>query len=639
MQFVRPEFLYAFVALIIPVLVHLFQLRRFKKQEFTNLAFLEIIKLQTRKSSVLKKWLILCTRLLALSCLILAFAQPYFAHHNSKDINPEIVVYLDNSFSMQALGAKGILLERAVQELLTHLQPSTEIDVFTNSTTYRNRTLKTLQNELLDIDYVTHQLDLKTVLSKGKMMFSESSLNPKFLIVISDFQRTQSPITEVKKDSSYQLFFVLQKPLSIENNFIEHIEVFPQSNEYKFNIKANSNTRLQDHLILSFYDDQKLLGKSTLEKNKDYSSTISLPKNNLSKLKFVLDDDGLSFDDIFYLSVPNTKKINVLAIGENLNTYLPRIFTTDEFMYQFQYLNSLAYSDIQEQDLVILDGIERISEALLNRLKTFLNSNGHLVIIPSLDADLSSYNRLFDSNLIWKKDLVLSEMRITNINFDHPAYQSVFEGTIKNFQFPKVNSYYPLKNTSNRLLEYQNGDAFLVQYKNAYVFSSNISDPQSNFINSPLVVPTFYSIGMSSLKLPKTHYRIGDEHTIESKYSLNKDEVLRLTKNKVSFIPLQQKNHSKLQIITKELPTEAGHYAVHYNSDTLQYLSYNYKRDESYLRYLNLTEITPNISLESIESSLNIIKSVVNTRAIWKWFVTFALIFLALEMLILKFFK
>ena len=67
MQFAHPEILYALSALIIPILVHLFQLRRFKIQEFTNLAFLKIIKLQTRKSSTLKKWLVLSLRLLALS--------------------------------------------------------------------------------------------------------------------------------------------------------------------------------------------------------------------------------------------------------------------------------------------------------------------------------------------------------------------------------------------------------------------------------------------------------------------------------------------------------------------------------------------------------------------------------------------
>ena len=54
---------------------------------------------------------------------------------------------------------------------------------------------------------------------------------------------------------------------------------------------------------------------------------------------------------------------------------------------------------------------------------------------------------------------------------------------------------------------------------------------------------------------------------------------------------------------------------------------------------MNLDIIAPSLTVESIENSLDVIKSSVNTKTIWKWFVTFAIIFLALEMLILKFFK
>ena len=43
MQFEKPEILYALLFLTIPILVHLFELRRFKIQAFTNTAFLKKI--------------------------------------------------------------------------------------------------------------------------------------------------------------------------------------------------------------------------------------------------------------------------------------------------------------------------------------------------------------------------------------------------------------------------------------------------------------------------------------------------------------------------------------------------------------------------------------------------------------------
>ena len=76
MQFKHPELLYALLLLLIPIIVHLFQLRRFQKVDFTNVAFLKSVTIQTRKSSQLKKWLTLVTRLLLLAAVILAFAQP-----------------------------------------------------------------------------------------------------------------------------------------------------------------------------------------------------------------------------------------------------------------------------------------------------------------------------------------------------------------------------------------------------------------------------------------------------------------------------------------------------------------------------------------------------------------------------------
>ena len=174
---------------------------------------------------------------------------------------------------------------------------------------------------------------------------------------------------------------------------------------------------------------------------------------------------------------------------------------------------------------------------------------------------------------------------------------------------------------------------------NAYVFSSKISSGDSNFIHSPLIVPTFYSIAKSSYQLPKTQYTIGLKNEIEINYNINTDQILQMTNSEKSYIPLQNKQHSKLKITTEDLPEKAGHYALHYKSDTIQYLSYNFNRNESVLRYLNLEELFSDFSTDTIESSLNFIKSSVKIKSIWKWFVIFALVFLALEMLILKFFK
>ena len=121
MQFKNPELLYALFLLLIPIIVHLFQLRKFQKEYFTNVAILKKAQLQTRKSQLIKKWLVLLTRLLLLTAIIIAFAQPYFSKTNSFNTEKETVIYLDNSFSMQAKGNNGPLLKRAIQDIITSI--------------------------------------------------------------------------------------------------------------------------------------------------------------------------------------------------------------------------------------------------------------------------------------------------------------------------------------------------------------------------------------------------------------------------------------------------------------------------------------------------------------------------------------
>src|SRR5690554_2627346 len=129
MLFKYPEVLFALFLLLIPIFIHLFQLRRFQRVEFTNVAFLKKVTLQTRKSSTIKKWMTLLMRLFALACAIIAFAQPFSASKETTGATTETVIYIDNSFSMQAKGNKGSLLERVLQDLF-------EMDLGTQNVTW-----------------------------------------------------------------------------------------------------------------------------------------------------------------------------------------------------------------------------------------------------------------------------------------------------------------------------------------------------------------------------------------------------------------------------------------------------------------------------------------------------------------------
>src|SRR5690606_8819673 len=157
MQFKNPEILYALFLLIIPILIHLFQLRRFQKTDFTNVKFLKEVTLQTRKSSQLKKWLVLLSRLFALVCIIIAFAQPYFLS-KTKAAEKEVVLYIDNSFSMQAKSSQGELLKKATQQLFENTGLPENFSWFTNNQNANNSNPDSFKSRILNLNYSSRQL-------------------------------------------------------------------------------------------------------------------------------------------------------------------------------------------------------------------------------------------------------------------------------------------------------------------------------------------------------------------------------------------------------------------------------------------------------------------------------------------------
>src|SRR5687768_11450579 len=115
LTFAYPAFLWALAALAIPVIIHLFSFRRYKTVYFPNVAFLQEVKQQTDSRTRLKHWLVLLSRLLLLTFLVFAFAQPSFRKNNVevKTGKNAISIFIDNSFSMQQTDAEQTLLERA----------------------------------------------------------------------------------------------------------------------------------------------------------------------------------------------------------------------------------------------------------------------------------------------------------------------------------------------------------------------------------------------------------------------------------------------------------------------------------------------------------------------------------------------
>ena len=641
MQFKHPELLYALFLLLIPIFIHLFQLRRFQKVAFTNVAFLKKVNIQTRKSSQLKKWLTLLMRLLALACIILAFAQPFSASKTALNTEKETVIYIDNSFSMQAKGKEGPLLQRTLQQLYSQTNTTDKISWFTNDFSKKNSAIQDFKNDILAVNYSQKQLSLEAVLLKSEQLFSKNNPNSdKRLLILSDFQQKGAfPTT----DYNFKIDAVQFKSNKRINVSIDSAYIFKKN---KLRVSVSSQEIEAQNLPISLYNDGVLVAKTAL----NFSETIEglktsiidfdINSSNGFKGKLEINDPNLQFDNTLFFTINIPKKISVLLINDSESNYLQRIFNNEEFKVTQQNSTSLNYSDFAEQNMIVLNELATISNSLNAALKSFSENGGTLFIIPSNEVDITSYNQLYSQlQMGVLSEIIPQEKKITQITFNHPIYTDVFEKQVVNFQYPKVNSYYPLSSLATPLLRFEDGKPFLIQKENTYVSTASFSLQNSNFQNSPLIVPTLYNMAKQSLALPKLYFEIGVQNQFSIPVKLGQDEILKIKDSVFSFIPLQQTKASQVNITTENEPSKSGVYAIERNSEHLESISYNYNRSESLLIYSNPENwegVTVHNSVNELFDSISE-ENLVNNY--WKWFVTFALLFLVAEMLLLKFLK
>ncbi|MDC8003974.1 BatA domain-containing protein [Aureisphaera galaxeae] len=640
MQFKHPELLYALLLLLIPILIHLFQLRRFQKVEFTNVAFLKKVTLQTRKSSRLKKWLTLLMRLLALACIILAFAQPFSASKTALNTEKETVLYLDNSFSMQAKGPNGPLLARAKQQLFELLNGNDKLSWFTNDDTQRNVSQNDLKGEILSIQPSHAQLNLDEVLLKGNQLFTDNPASEKRLILITDLQNTLS-FPEVKEGITTDV--VTLSPVTTNNVSIDTAYISGASgNSLQLEVRVSAEGEVPPSIPISLLSKGSLIAKTAVDFSNSRVNTVSFTLENVEGLQGELriTDADLPYDNSLYFSVNTPKSIKVLSINQADPNFLQRLFDQAGYEYLQQSHDAVNYNDIPAQDFIVLNELETIPVSLINSLKAFSDGGGSLLVIPSSNSDLSAYNTLLNALGIGSfSSEVNSEKNISKINFSHPLYASVFEKQVTNFQFPKVNSYLEVSTNATPLLRFDDNKPFLLQQAKSYVGTAAFSSENSNFKSSPLIVPTLINMAQQSLPLPELYYEIGRQNTYAIPISLTQDEIISLKDSISSFIPLQQTKANSVEITTTDDPGVSGNYTAENGETFLEYVAYNYPRGESQLQYGDVEDWEGVTVHSSVAQLFDTIASDNKINSFWKWFVIFALVFLLGEMLILKFMK
>ena len=414
---------------------------------------------------------------------------------------------------------------------------------------------------------------------------------------------------------------------------------------YEIGVKLTSYGEQKNAIPIALYNENKLIAKTLVKfETQENSINFTIPKKDFNGYVSI-NDASLSYDNTFYFSISKPEKTNVISIGKaEKSSFLSRIYTASEFNYSNSTIETLDYNSIEKQDVIVLNEVEKIPQALETNLKSFVEKGGNLVVIPSNENATSDLNRFLGMfGKIQFGALQNTNKLITKIAFQHPLFQSVFEKKIVNFQYPNTKQSFGVSSPNPPVLSFEDQSIFLTALQNqisaVYVFSAPINKVNSNFQNSPLIVPIFYNMAQNAQKTGVNAITIGENQPFLVATSLSKDEIINVKNASEKFIPIQQILNNKAKLLFNEYPTIAGNFGVYKQDDYIQNISFNYNRSEGNLALANSNLLSDFKVVNAVDIIYNSLLSDRSNNEIWKLFVLLTLLFLVLEVVIQKFIK
>ena len=674
MYFSTPYFLFGLIALILPIIIHLFNFRRYKIFYFSNTRFLQELKQQTNRQSKIRKLIILSLRMLAITALVFAFARPYIRHTEAPLLGSSacVAVYLDNSFSMENTAVAGNLLDDAKQKAVSIANAYRESDKYmlvTNDLEPKHQQFLSRDDfkkavESVQISPATK--DISEIYAYGLRDMNRQSSESKFLYLISDYQASTSNFGNLQLNKELATYIVPLKANKISNVYVDTLWL--NSPDPKFGQQASIHAVIRN---VSDNDVEKLPVRLFINNSQKALASIDIAKNGFAEvqLNFMIGnekilngyveilDHPIIFDDKLYFSLLATDKTQVLSIFEsNENRYIKALFGTDSsIVYQSVSSKNINYSALKEQDLVIFEQSEEIPSGLVQELVQYVKQGGNLLLLPSPNA--TAYNNTLNSalNISTFGKLNPEKTAVSTLNLQHILYKNVFEKYPENITLPAVFQYFEpnraITNQKEVAIRLENGDDFLVSHKidegNAFLLAVGLSDKFSDFQKHAIFVPSLYNMTLGN-KQNQIYHIIGANNSIDlPNISISSDNVLEIKSKKTAFIPEIKRNIQGIQLFVHQQVKESGNYLLSNKDSVLMGLSFNYSRKESDMQFLSVAQIkeyisqhnSNNVKLLDIQNKPNaVIEQQINSYGtpLYALFIILTLLALLAEVVLLR---
>ncbi|MBN2663759.1 MAG: BatA domain-containing protein [Bacteroidales bacterium] len=679
MSFLYPSFLWALLAVAIPIIIHFFNFRTHKTVYFSNVAFLQNIDQENKSRNRLKDLLILLFRVLAIASLVIAFANPVKQKNfvsAGNDCENHYGIYVDNSFSMNASNSQGKSIDLAksnASDIISALKQNSKYFYLTNEI---NPEQLHLYIKDITLNFVSttstssRARKLSFVFDKFRNLFnSEESGCKHKIFIISDFQKINFDRENFSQDSNLNVVLLPIEPIETSNLYIDSI--WFESPYHLLNSADSLTVRISNSATQAFTNQQielyindtlKTLSNFNIEANTsvDFKLKFSNTTKGFISGRISIEDYPIDYDNSMFFNYYIAPKVEVLMISGETNFYLQKFYNDNQYFNLTEVnISNISISQFGNYQSIILSSVSKLSSGVIGELKNYVSSGGIVVLIPSVNSQLADLNQFMDYfQLPEFTNKNNDKLIVNNINLRDKIYSDAFEEINPASELPEIYSHFKIN--KNILSDYEsiliaeNDDRILI-YKEieegfVYVFTSDMLQGSTNFMTNPVSIPTFYNIPVFAKNRNKIYYVIGSENTVELKNIKNQEGLkLKNIETGFEFIPVMSKiSQNKIKINFENVELIAGNYIILDVDNQVGLISFNYDRKESDLSHYTTEELQEYIDNNGLNWEIttktgdflqNEIISGQKSNSLWKIFVILALIFLLAEILTIRLIK
>ncbi len=675
MYFLHPEILWWLFLVLIPVIIHLFNFRRYKKLYFSNIEFLKDITQQTRKQNKLKHLLVLLLRMLAVALIVLAFAGPRWGEKNEVILSKIKSIYIDNSFSMTGESSKGPAFEVA-RNIAGELVKTSEKDDRFLIQTNNYQSGKKLLSRQEALDEIS-----KIKITPAIRYFSEVDARQKKLIKggkgfesfwLSDFQSYAVDLNNFDQDTANNYVFipidhVRKKNIYVDTCYFEKPVLLPGQKAKLKVVITNASGEAYDKVPLKLFVNGQLKTVEGIDltpfKRHETVFTFAPEKSGWQRGKITIEDYPVTFDDELFFSFNVKNRIKILDIyDEQPNPYIVSFYTSDSnFILHRQNVLRLELSRLSQYDVVILDGLTALTSGLISVLNDYLLSGGNVLLAPAGKMDVTSFNRFLskiNAGRFAEPDTV--KTRVMDIKKEDAFFKETLQQVPENASLPSVKYHFPYRYSITSgvtgLMSLLNGDYLLARKKTGngrlFILTAPLDKKATNLMFNPLFVSVLYGIPVSASYRQQLFYYLGTNDKIRVPYVPdNPDGIFELTLEGTGFrfIPGQKQEGNATVLSMYDALEQPGFYQGIYHDSVYFVLAFNYNHLESSMDFLSLSAMDSLLKNSPVKrylvekGEINNIAKVINDRQkgtqLWKLFIILALLILLAEVLVLRLWK